>query len=137
MTDSDPFRALRGLDLNTSDYAIFGSGPLIIRNVLPCSNDVDVICRDAAWHTVCGLGTPTFLEEFGVTIVSLNNGMLTFGTHWAIGDPDIDELIETAEIIEGLPFVRLEHVFAYKKRAGRAKDLEHLNAARHAGFEID
>ncbi len=39
---------------------------------------------------------------------------------------DIDHLIDTAEMIDGLPFVQLEHVIAYKQIAGRPKDLEHL-----------
>ena len=57
-----------------------------------------------------------------------NDGRLTFGTRWAIGDFDIDELIDTAETIVGLPFVRMEHVIAYKAIADRSKDRAHLAA---------
>ena len=38
----------------------------------------------------------------------------------------MDHLIDTAEVIDGLPFVRLEHVVAYKRIADRPKDREHL-----------
>ena len=62
----------------------------------------------------------------GVEIVEVFDGALTFGTEWAIGDPDVDLLIDTAETIDGLPFVRLEHVAAYKRIANRPKDRAHL-----------
>ena len=42
-------------------------------------------------------------------------------------------MIDTAEIIDGLPFVRLEHVIAYKQIAGRPKDLQHLALIEKAG----
>jgi len=37
-------------------------------------------------------------------------------------------LIGTAEIIDGLPLVRLEHVVRYKEAASRPKGLIHLRA---------
>ena len=56
------------------------------------------------------------------------DGALTFGTRWGIGDFDVGELIATAEIIEDLPFVQLEHVVAYKKIRASERDLVHLKA---------
>lgn len=41
------------------------------------------------------------------------------------GDFDIDALIDTAEMIDGLPFVRLPHVIEYKKIRNSAKDQLH------------
>jgi hypothetical protein len=52
--------------------------------------------------------------------------MRTNGTSWAYGDVDIDDLINTAELFDGVPFVRIEHVIAYKQVAGRDKDHDHL-----------
>jgi hypothetical protein len=56
------------------------------------------------------------------------DGALTFGTKWGIGNFDVDELIATAEVLEGLPFVRLEHVIGYKKIRSSEKDIQHLEA---------
>ena len=39
---------------------------------------------------------------------------MTFGREWGIGDFNVTELIETAEMIDSLPFVRLEYVVRYK-----------------------
>jgi hypothetical protein len=123
---SDLFDLLRSLELPSGDYAVFGSGPLIVRGIIEPANDLDVVSRGAAWEQAAQLGS--LVEERGVTIASFFDGTITIGTEWAIGDFDIDELIETAETIDGLPFVRLDHVVTYKEIAGRPKDRRHLAA---------
>ncbi len=132
--NDDLFEIVKGLDLPPFDYAIFGSGPLIIRNIIPLANDLDIICRDDAWEAVLDAGQPEFLREYDTTIVSMENGAITFGTAWGIGQFDINTLIDTAEIICGLPFVQLQYVLEYKKIRGMPKDLSHIAAARRAGF---
>jgi hypothetical protein len=122
------FDQLRQLNLPSQGYAVFGSGPLAIRGVIPLANDVDVICREEVWNIVSQAGTVEYLPEYGVNIVVMADGALTFGTKWGIGNFDVDELIATAEIIEGLPFVSLEHVICYKKIRSSEKDLQHLAA---------
>ena len=119
------FDLLRSLALPAGEYAVFGSGPLIVRGLVPAANDLDVISRGAAWDAVCSLSESNLLPD-GNPVVSLFDGLITVGTTWLYGEFDIDELIDTAESIDGLPFVRLEHVIAYKRAAGRRKDLEHL-----------
>lgn len=123
---SDLFNLLRALSLPQGDYAVFGSGPLIVRRVIEPANDLDVLSRGAAW--AAAVETGELVTERGVTIASHFDGAITFGTEWAIGDFDVDELIDTAEVIDGIPFVRLEHVVAYKEIAGRPKDRRHLAA---------
>ena len=120
------FAALRSLQLPASDYAVSGSGPLIVRGIIAAANDLDVLSRGAAWAKARTLGDLIFLPEHGVEVVSLLEGAITVGTRWAIGEFDTDELIDSAEVIEGLPFVRLEHVVRYKEMAARPKDLAHL-----------
>lgn len=125
MTGPELFERLRGLDLPAGQYAVFGSGPLLVRGVIEDAGDLDVLVRRPAWESVSRVGTLVEIEE-GVMIVSVDDGALTFGRSWAYGDFDIDELIDTAEIIDGLPFVLLEHVVTFKEAADRAKDREHL-----------
>ena len=105
---------------------VFGSGPLIVRGIIDAANDLDVVCRGAAWERACDVGEMVTLVEHDVDVVSFLDGAITVGRSWAYGDVDINELIDTAEIIDGLPFARLEHVARYKRIAGRPKDLEHL-----------
>lgn len=126
----DYLQRLKDLDLPAGHYAVFGSGPLLVRGIIDDANDIDVICRGAAWEKARALGRTEYLEKYDVTIVSLDDGRLTFGTRWAIGDFDTDELIDSSEIINDLPFVRLEHVVAYKEIADRRKDRDHIAALR-------
>lgn len=45
---------------------------------------------------------------------------------WLNMTPKIDEMIDKAEIIDGLPFVGLEYVIEWKKFMGRDKDKKDL-----------
>ena len=122
------FDQLKGLNLPVGDFAIFGSGPLVVRGIIPASNDLDILCRRLAWKTVQEIGELEYLSDYDVTIVTMCDGRLTFGPEWGIGNFDINELIDSAEVIDGLPFVRLEHLACYKGIIKRPKDLEHLQA---------
>ncbi len=131
------FDILRKLNLPLGDHAIFGSGPLAIRGIISSVGDLDVICRRDTWDLVKTLGKVEYLSEYDVHVVTMDNGALTFGTRWGIGDFDVDQLIDTAEVIQGLPFVRLEHVMRYKQIRGSDKDLMHLQALREkSGLDL-
>ena len=127
------FDRVKSLNLPEGDFAIFGSGPLIVREIVPASNDLDIICRGRAWDYIKGVGEPEYLAEYKLGIVSMFDGSLTFGNKWGIGAFDTDELIDSAELIDGLPFVRLEYVAKYKKISKRPKDLHHLEALLNSG----
>ena len=131
---SNLFDQLRELELPATDYAIFGSGPLAIREIIPSCNDLDVMCRGPAWNLVGKLGITKYLEEYDVTIVSLADDKITFGTRWGIGDVDTDVLIDTAETIGDLQFVNLSHVVNYKTLRSSAKDQAHLAALGAWGY---
>lgn len=117
---------LRGTDLGDGDHAVFGSGPLLIRNIIDRVNDIDIIARGEAWGRAVAAGELVHLPEHNITIASLHSGRLTIGTSWAIGEVDIDDAIDTADQIQGIPWVRLDLVGEYKRVAGRSKDIEHL-----------
>lgn len=128
------FALLRSLELPAGDYAVFGSGPMIVRGMVEATNDLDIITRGAAWQRVLEIGTLTHFED-GHPCVDLFDGKITFGITWKYGEFDLDELIDTAEVIDGLPFVQMEHVSTYKRAAGRPKDLEHLAILEQAGWD--
>ena len=117
---------LQDLELPVTDYAVFGSGPMIVRGWIEATNDVDGVCRGAAWEKALSAGAPRRLEEWGVDVVELLDGSLTLGTEWAIGDIAVDEVIDSAELIDDVPYARLVYVVRYKRAMLRPKDLEHL-----------
>jgi len=131
-TVEELFAYLRRMRLPDGDYAVFGSGPLIVRGWVSGTNDLDVICRGDAWAQACAGGKVSHDPRYDVRLASHCRGRLTFGTRWGIGNFDVDELIDTAELIHGLPFVRLRHVIAYKELRRSPKDLLHLEQYRQA-----
>lgn len=129
------FARLRTLDLPLGDHAVFGSGPLIVRGIIEATNDLDVVARGAAWDRACVLGELVLLPDHGVQVASFDGGAITVGTTWAYGEIDVDEVIDTAEVIAGVPFARLEYVVAYKQAAARPKDHEHLRLLERSGVD--
>ena len=124
--DTTLFDQLRQLQLPLNGYAIFGSGPLAIRGIIPACNDLDILCKQDVWDIVSREGVTEFLPEYDVTVASFFDGAITFGSEWGIGEFNVVELIDTAEMIDSLPFVRLEYVVWYKRFAAPqcTKDIE-------------
>ena len=116
------FGKLRALDLPTADYAIFGSDPLAVRGLIEEVHDLDVVARGTAWQQAKGLGEVRIAPE-GDPVVWLEGGAIEVFCGWL--GWDIDMLIDNAEIIDGLPFARLEDVLAFKLSLGRPKDVAH------------
>jgi hypothetical protein len=117
---------VRALGLPAGHFVLFGSGPLLVRGIVPPTGDLDVLTRGPAWEVARGLGPMVRLSPYDVEVVRLLRGRIEIGTVWGIGEVDVDHLIDDAEIIDGLPFAGLAHVRAYKQLAGRPKDREHL-----------
>jgi hypothetical protein len=130
----DLFEYLKLLSLPDGDYAVFGSGPLIVRGVIAPTNDLDVICRRLAWERVQEIGTLQFNDDYGVEIVTLFDGKVTFGNKWGIGDFNVDELIDDADHFDGLPFVKLKHVIEYKLIRKSKKDVQHIESFRQSKY---
>ncbi|KAA3637332.1 MAG: hypothetical protein DWP92_07985 [Armatimonadetes bacterium] len=116
---------LVALDLDPSSHALFGSGPLLVRGWIDTVGDLDVIARGKAWKQAIAAGQLELVADYGVDIVTIGES-ITVGTQWGIGDFFVDELIDTAETIDGIQCVLLEHVIAYKEIARRPKDIDHL-----------
>lgn len=128
MSDHPLIDRLRALALPAGDWALFGSGPLLLRGWIDGVGDLDVVCRDAAWDRAREVGEVVVLQPDGAEMVAVDGGAITIGRSWRYGDTPVGELIGTAEIIDGIPCVRLEHIVAYKKIADRPKDRAHLAA---------
>jgi len=128
------FDSLRRMELPNCDFAVFGSGPLIVRGIIPATNDLDIVCRGSAWDKIREIGTLQFNDAYGVEIVTFYDGQVTFGNRWGIGNFDVNELIDGAEFIDELPFVKLKHVAEYKLERASPKDLQHINLLRRSKF---
>lgn len=122
---------LAKLDLPADGFAIFGSGPMAIRNIRP-AGDLDLIVTPAVWNALLKRGYK--IEETDWEVTDADGG--TFNYHrklipignievwrkWSFLSDTAEELIKNADIIDGVRFVKLEKVLEWKHAYNRPKD---------------
>jgi len=113
---------LQALNLPVGKYAIFGSGPLAIRDIRD-SNDIDVIVTADVFANLKEKYPKSINQEKN----SVNIGHIEIFNNWPNFSDQIDQLIQTAEIINDLPFVKLDYVVEWKTNSNRLKDQKDLN----------
>lgn len=119
------------LDLDTRDFVIFGSAPLLAHGLRDHIEDLDVVARGSAWKRVVQCGKPATGSINGAPLAKFSdsdNRLILFSNGWITNDWDIDELIDEAEVIEGLRFARLTDVLRFKQALGRPKDHADVDA---------
>lgn len=122
------FNELRALNLPGDQYAIFGSGPLGVRGLRDIT-DVDIIVTPELFAKLA-VETPAIDHAPGVR--RIQRGNIEILDAWSPSVGPIPDLIADAEAIDGLSFVRLDKVLAWKRLANRPKDA--LDIARIEGY---
>lgn len=123
MDNSDLFQKIKELKLPIGGYALFGSAPLGIRGLKDC-RDIDIIVTEELWNEYKGKNWNVGIMPHGSQY--LWNGEIELWKDWKPGYWKIQELIDEAEIIDGLPFVKLERVLESKKLRGNEKDFKDI-----------
>jgi hypothetical protein len=121
-------RRLIALDLDRDDFVIFGSAPLLAHGLRRSIRDLDIVARGAAWRRASELGVPAIGTISGDPVVSLCGGCIQVSQEWIPKTWSADDLINRAEIIQGLRFARLTDVLAYKQMLMRPKDIADIQA---------
>jgi hypothetical protein len=130
-------RALKDMNLDTGDFVIFGSAPLLAHGLRSDIRDLDVLARNGVWAEVAAKGELAFGDETGDEIREFHGGRIQFSQRWISGDFNTDHLIEGATIVAGLPFAPLVEVLCYKERLDRPKDQDDIAALReHLGLPV-
>jgi hypothetical protein len=123
-----PFFGLLGsLHLPPEDFAIAGSGPLFARGWIAEIGDLDVIARGQAWRRICQRGEVEEAPLASVHRVLLFDGKIEVLDGWFPAIWDVNTLIDEADLISGLRFVKLEVVAETKKMLQRPQDIQHLD----------
>ena len=107
-------KAVDALHLPLGGYAITGSGPLVIRNVR-VAHDVDVLVKRTLWHDLCKKFTPYDEHHIKIGDIEIWGDFINL-------TPRLDEVIDSAEMIEGYPFVSLQDTLLWKAFLNRSKD---------------
>jgi len=114
----DNFRKLLGelkkLNLPSDQFAIFGSGPLAVRNIRDV-DDLDVIVKPDLWKELCKKH-----ENENNKVIHI--GRIDLFRQWIPWFDDIIPVIDSADIIDGIRYVNLEYLLKWKKAMNREKD---------------
>jgi len=118
-----PFKdELDKLSLSQSEYALFGSAQLAVKGIRP-SKDLDIIVTSELWESL----TSKYLQYIKHHPIRLHLGNVEIFKDWVNLSDKIDEMIANAEIIDGIPFVRMEYVLEWKRFMGRPKDIADIS----------
>ena len=116
---------LKKLNLPFGQYAIFGSGILVAKDIRNAS-DVDIIAKQALFNKLW--------EKYSECIVNkpfrclIINGIEIVDNRWDNDNnqESTDKMIDNAEIIDGLPYVNLQDTILWKTQQNREKDLRDI-----------
>jgi len=117
-------KQLEKLNLPKDKFAIFGSGPLGVRGIREI-NDLDLVVLPELWQEL--------VKKYPVKKIKIDpkryKAFLTKNIEVA-SEPDLGfearEMIESADIINGIRFVNLKMTMEWKKKAGRERDLKDI-----------
>lgn len=109
---------LAELNLPTESYLIFGSSVLAVRDIRE-NNDIDVLITKELWAKLSKT-LPINYDDPGRPLqykhISLFKDLRYLDKQ--------ERVFQDKEIIDGIPYMSLEHLLEFKRNVGRAKDLE-------------
>jgi len=100
--------------ISYNDFAVFGSGPLAVRNLRE-ARDIDIIVRPCIFEKLKQKYKP---DNRGY--ICINN--IEIAQDWQPWFSDVNVLIDSADIINGIRYVKLQYVLEWKKAFNREKD---------------
>jgi len=128
----DIFKEIKNLNFPLGEYLIVGSGPLAARGIRDYK-DVDILVTENLYNKLIEQDWKT-VEIDGVNgrFKVLKNGKFEIDKRLWCGSykPDTDNLIKSAEIINGVPFLPLKELIKFKRALGREKDLQDIKLIR-------
>jgi hypothetical protein len=133
--------AVESLPFDRGNWAVFGSGPLLVNGIVSSISDVDVIAQGPAWTAACEYASSeASVGDSGDRMVRFASGdgaTIEVFDGWLGDQSSVARWIAEADIIDGIRFVKVAEVLAFKKRLNRPKDAAHIAAiekhARTAG----
>lgn len=108
------------LNLPRDQYALFGSTCLAVHGLRE-NKDVDILVKERIWKEL--------VKEYPLTkrgTIEIGNVEIGYSFYNPFLNAPIDDMIDTAEIIDGLKYVKLEYVLAWKKRRMSEKDIKDI-----------
>lgn len=119
------FEEVKKLNLPLGSYVVFGSGPMVVHGLRE-PKDIDLLVTPEIYDKLKTEGWEEKEMRSGSSVLS--NGVYEVYKDWNFlfmsnYNPDPQEVIKNAEIVNGVPFAQLEEVKRWKQVFGREKDL--------------
>ncbi|MFG3343022.1 hypothetical protein [Glycomyces sp. NPDC048151] len=133
-------------DFAPEDFVIAGSGRLWAGGITPRLSDLDILARPGSetWrraveiafeHAMIFDAAPLRASIYtGDKIARLYGGVVEVCQTWLLPGSDTASLIEQADVIDGLKYLPMPEVVAYKRWLNRSKDRADLDAIREHGL---
>lgn len=120
-------KKIKDLDLPLNSYVVFGSGPLAAISIRKI-NDIDLFVSSTLFQELEQGGWKRRLGINGKTI--LFKGIFEASDEWRFGkyNPSLKDLLVTADLIDGVPFVNIYELRKWKKIMNRKKDIRDVDA---------
>jgi hypothetical protein len=120
------FEEAKKLDLPIGEYVVFGSGILSAKGIRP-AKDIDLLVTPTLFRKLLkeGWKRKYFYRRF-FECKSIRNGIAEVFSNAYRGNynKSVEDIISSAEVIEGIPFMNLNELKEFKIAMGRNKDLD-------------
>lgn len=125
MEFKDLLKELAALNLPKNEFAITASGCLAVRGLRKAS-DLDIIVTDNLWNELA----KKYPVTFGLPCDVIRIGKIEFLGNFSVYTDEkianVKEQIDTADIIDGIRFVKLSLIKKFKEKLARDKDLKDI-----------
>lgn len=129
----DIFKEVKNLNLPLGEYVIVGSGPMAARGIRECK-DIDILVSEKLFDSLKNKGwNAVNLEWEGRKFTTLKKGIFEVDKNFCTGkfNPDTNEVIKSADLINNIPFLPLSELIKFKKALGREKDLKDIELIKN------
>lgn len=124
----DIFKKLKELNFPIGEYVVVG-GAMAAHNIRE-AHDLDILVTPILYRRLLNGGYKQCLCEqcLSTSRIMLNKDNVDIVPNFMFGNyiGDTKYLIESADIINGFPFIKLEEFIKFKKELGRPKDLDDI-----------
>ena len=136
-------KKLEELNLPKDQFAVFGSGPMVVRGMRE-AGDLDLIVTDKLWQELQDRGHKVMketwhemeqadgkkIDHYREYVVLVPAPDIEVFNEWPFVLASADELVAESEMIDGVPFVALERVIEWKTGFNRPKDCKDVEMIR-------
>ena len=131
------FEEVKKLNFSIGKYVVVGSGTMAAHNIRQ-AKDIDIVVVEELFSKCANNGWKEKMRPNGKKGLKRGNIEVYLDVNYGNYNPKTQDLIRNAEIINGIPFLRLEDLIKFKKEYNREKDIQDIQLIeRHLKTKSD